>query len=93
LWFHERISWNPGRDRSLFGWFEPLEWPLGSTLSIGQTGKKKQGTLDSNPTTKKGGAMRTLPRAIIWMSPNDTDVVKIPRALFDRMTDSLSFAT
>lgn len=33
------------------------------------------------------------PVSIIWMSPVDTDVVKIPRALFDRMTDSLAFST
>jgi hypothetical protein len=33
------------------------------------------------------------PAHIIWMSPNDNDVVQIPRALFDRLTDTLAFAT
>ena len=33
------------------------------------------------------------PVDIIWMSPTDTDVVQIPRALFDRLTDTLAFAT
>ena len=32
------------------------------------------------------------PVTIFWMSPNDTDVVKIPKALFDRLTDTLAFA-
>jgi hypothetical protein len=31
------------------------------------------------------------PVDIIWMSPDDADVVKIPRALFDRLTDTLAF--
>ena len=33
------------------------------------------------------------PTDIIWMSPNDNDVVQIPRALFDRLTDTLAFTT
>ena len=33
------------------------------------------------------------PADIIWMSPNDNDVVQIPRALFDRLTDTLAFTT
>ena len=32
------------------------------------------------------------PVTIFWMSPNHTDVVKIPKALFDRLTDTLAFA-
>lgn len=28
---------------------------------------------------------------IIWMSPDDADVVKILRALFDRLTDTFAF--
>lgn len=31
---------------------------LSSTLSIWQTTRRKQGALDSNPTTKKGGVTR-----------------------------------
>ena len=31
------------------------------------------------------------PVDIIGMSPDDADVVKIPRALFDRLTDTLAF--
>ena len=33
------------------------------------------------------------PVDIIWLSPNNSDVVQIPRALFDRLTDTLAFAT
>lgn len=33
------------------------------------------------------------PVDIIWLSPNNADVVQIPRALFDRLTDTLAFAT
>lgn len=33
------------------------------------------------------------PADIIWMSPQDNDVVQIPRALFDRLTDTLAFTT
>jgi hypothetical protein len=32
------------------------------------------------------------PATILWMSPNDTDVVHIPKALFQRLTDTLAFA-
>jgi hypothetical protein len=32
------------------------------------------------------------PVNIIWMSPSDTDVIQIPRALFVRLTDTLAFA-
>jgi hypothetical protein len=32
------------------------------------------------------------PAAISWMSPEDTEVVKIPKALFNRMTDALAYA-
>lgn len=33
------------------------------------------------------------PVDIIWMSHNNSDIVQIPRALFDRLTDTLAFAT
>lgn len=32
------------------------------------------------------------PVTILWMSPTDTDVIQIPRALFNRLTDTLAFA-
>jgi hypothetical protein len=32
------------------------------------------------------------PVTIFWMSPHDTDVVHIPKALFERLTDTLAFA-
>jgi hypothetical protein len=32
------------------------------------------------------------PVTIFWLSPNDNDVVQIPRALFVRLTDTLAFA-
>jgi hypothetical protein len=32
------------------------------------------------------------PVTVLWMSPNDTDVVKMPKTFFDRLTDTLAFA-
>jgi hypothetical protein len=32
------------------------------------------------------------PVTILWMSPNAADVIQIPKALFDRLTDTLAFA-
>jgi hypothetical protein len=32
------------------------------------------------------------PVSILWMSPIDTDVIQIPRPLFQRLTDTLAFA-
>jgi hypothetical protein len=31
------------------------------------------------------------PVTILWMSPSDTDVIQIPKALFDRLADTLAF--
>lgn len=32
------------------------------------------------------------PVAISWMSPEEPDMVKIPKALLDRLTDALAYA-
>ncbi len=32
------------------------------------------------------------PVAISWMSPDETDMVQIPKALLDRLTDALAYA-
>jgi hypothetical protein len=32
------------------------------------------------------------PATISWMSPEEPDMVKIPKALLDRFTDALAFA-